>query len=334
MNNFDNTSLENVLLDIEGPPRLLLYFLWGCQGLFYIPSRVKKISAVATNSSEEFERAKFNKGMVLDFITKSGSARFNMVLGVLNSQFKTFNDLGRREFLPTLLAWSLLQIPVQLNMFLDNGKTSVNSSVLEGLVTITQVPEDSNLVLLTIPWIFVYQVWKIMPVFKLFETPTQYLSPKDAENVDCGAMCLWLFAYSQYYLYNTREKTLPLSKLFPNIEWQIELPMSDQLIPPAVSSTKIDAKKFIKNYKNLREAKAVINSSQSPFADWFLYFPEANNVPLFLTYDWDQCTHTTEGGTAKLPLALFGQSKRYDKLAADIITAEYRKVQMILKYSF
>ena len=271
-----------------------------------------------------------DKPLIKKFLIESGTKQFSQVLRLLDqyfrsSFFKTYVALSENNHLQTLLAWSLFDIPLSLNTPLDDN-TNVNTFVNSGLITTFLLPQDA--IVIKIPWLFLYQVWH---VFKLFQTPTKYLSSEDAENLDCSAFCLRYFAYSRLQFRNSNN--LNLSMLLPSVQGPVQnisLPVEENIakVFPHISKKQITSKKFHSKMKEVEKFCAVRNAA---FADWFLYWPKAKNIPEFLTQDWDsriQPCKSSEVILEEYPFLICGQSKRYykTKLTSDMISKEYKKV--------
>ena len=229
-----------------------------------------------------------------------------------------------------------MEIPVLITDIVDNSK-SVNDYINDGLIS--TVSKSEFQIIIKIPMIFLYHVWKpaIIPIIKLFESPTHVLSLEETEKFDCNALLLKMFGIARLFPH----KEYHSLSFFPNLKNQYTLvPLSTTATHyyPIKATHQISSKNFLKYMQEYMDNSSnktrpfipVINANMDKFADWFIYWPNAQDIPEMLTKDWHGNTQVLETKTIipSGPFVICGQSKRYYKteLTSTMIYEEYDKV--------
>jgi hypothetical protein len=339
----------SALKDIEGPPKLLVLFLYVCQGIacFYTskPSSAKDQNNIPPNLS--LSTIGVDKNAIFDFLSDAGTDRLNGVLyllhqHVLGAVFPTFMRLltGDALKVSTILAWAAMDTPLPSLATKITQDLTINDLIVNGQLNAT-VKNGSYYI--RIPWIFLYTVWRRtdLPILTMFKTPTRQINSEQAESDDLSALLLKMFGQTRLEPTSARIRLPSFLPFLRQGLLRIEVPISQDIndYTPLIAAKRITTSNFPAFVRSHNRCFiGVKNTGNAPFADWFCYWPRAYNVLACLCWNWDARPTRFSFSSPKppavsdvipeAPLVIFGQSKRYyaTSLTADIIIEEYRKV--------
>nr|CAG8644648.1 5138_t:CDS:2 [Entrophospora candida] len=307
----ENSSVQNALKDIEGPPRLLQMLLYYAALFHHHEGSIPyKFYDAPLNIEDAYQTLLVANSNTWFRIFQMMSLQFHKIDGPL----KTVMLLLEENLYPLVYGYAIIDKPVLLGTVI--GNTTVNELVKKGLVFICEEVDISSReflpskvgkvggvysgLYLHLPFIYLHLISQY--VTKEMDCPILYLinqwgreelTPEEAERLSIN-----MLLFRVYLLRSLKYEQVGLVELIGSYSAISDADVSLHEIRVNISSgncivhhasKSLTSKNFISYAKRIAEEKdykdfvSIINKPKAPSMDWAVTFFNSKNIPTFLS---------------------------------------------------